>query len=85
MKYEDFRRALVEALEGEAYGLTFKEIKSKTGIGLRRVPGEWVKKLVEENIIVFRTVNGHRKIWLLKDEIKIKKEGGPRTFTSQAL
>jgi hypothetical protein len=67
MRYEDFRRILVEALEGEDYGLTFKEIRSKTGICLRRVPGEWVKRLIEENIIVFKTVYKHR-IWVLRDE-----------------
>ena len=68
MKYEDFRRILVEALDGEDYGLTFKEIRSKTGIYLRRVPGEWVKRLIEENIIAFRIVGSHQKIWILREE-----------------
>ena len=64
MEYEEFKKAVIEALKDEPLGLRFKEIKAKAGIQIGRVPGSWIARLYAEKVVRLERRRGCY-VWIL--------------------
>ncbi|MEM3361532.1 MAG: hypothetical protein QXJ62_06295 [Nitrososphaeria archaeon] len=67
MKYEEFKKVVVEVLKDYPFGLTFREIKSLAGLDIGRIPGVWVIRLYDENLVRLEK-RGGTVVWVLNRE-----------------
>lgn len=65
MTYLEFRDTIVEALEGEPAGLTWKELRDGWQLPYKTPCPEWVARLEEEVGLVRERKRGNAKLWVL--------------------
>jgi len=65
MRYIDFRDSILEELEGNAGGLTWKELRERLDLPCSRPCQEWIGRMERENGLVRSPGAGRALLWHL--------------------